>query len=439
MPKLLIHFARFGPYHLARLRSASEALAPLGWTVKGLQVCSTDSIYDWSPSQFDDTNGSLNPDIITAFPGAAYEDINAVDIKSTFVKILDREQPEAITVAGWSSVDALACCRWAQQRKCKAILMSETRQLDGRRVWWKEAIKSRRVRRFDAALVGGRSHADYLVKLGMPAERIGFGYNVVDNDYFANAKVALGCQSCEHERNAHPWFLTSNRFVPIKNLNVTLQAYQIYLQKIASLHHLTTTPTRSSNPSQREVNSAVATESISASVSSEAWNLCLLGDGPLCDSLKTAASAIGARVRTVLPWEDDYDLASQQPTIYFPGFRQIEELPRLYARAAAFLHPAMSEPWGLVINEAMASSLPILSSRNVGAAEELVDKKVNGFLFDPASPHEMADAMSTITQMDEPQRLIMGQHSLRIINERMPTNAFGKGLAMILRKTANAR
>ena len=68
-----------------------------------------------------------------------------------------------------------------------AILMSESQEIDRPRVWWKELIKKRRVRLFDAALVGGPAHRDYLVQLGMPPDRIALGYNAVDNDYFADA------------------------------------------------------------------------------------------------------------------------------------------------------------------------------------------------------------------------------------------------------------
>ena len=48
--------------------------------------------------------------------------------------------------------------------------MSESQAIDRPRNWWKELIKMRRVRQFDAALVGGPTHRDYLVELGMPAE-----------------------------------------------------------------------------------------------------------------------------------------------------------------------------------------------------------------------------------------------------------------------------
>ncbi len=63
--------------------------------------------------------------------------------------------------------------------------MSESQAIDRPAIWWKEIVKRQRLRWFDAALVGGPRHRDYLVGLGMPAQRIALGYNAVDNDFFA--------------------------------------------------------------------------------------------------------------------------------------------------------------------------------------------------------------------------------------------------------------
>lgn len=45
--KLDLHFARYEPYHLARLASAREALAPLGWEVAGVETAGHDATYGW--------------------------------------------------------------------------------------------------------------------------------------------------------------------------------------------------------------------------------------------------------------------------------------------------------------------------------------------------------------------------------------------------------
>jgi glycosyltransferase involved in cell wall biosynthesis len=112
--------------------------------------------------------------------------------------------------------------------------------------------------------------------------------------------------------------------------------------------------------------------------------------------------------------------------VIFAGFRQVEELPFFYAGAGAFIHPALAEPWGLVINEAMASGLPILSSNNVGAAEELVQGGVNGFSFDPENVDELAGLMGRVAGMSPEERVAMGEASRRLIAEWGPER-FARG------------
>src|SRR5205814_8959552 len=67
-------------------------------------------------------------------------------------------------------------------------------------------------------------------------------------------------------------------------------------------------------------------------------------------------------------------------------------LPELYASADVYLQPSLVEPWGLAVNEAMASGLPVLVSDRCGCAEDLVRDGVNGFAFDPRSVGQISRA-----------------------------------------------
>ena len=58
------------------------------------------------------------------------------------------------------------------------------------------------------------------------------------------------------------------------------------------------------------------------------------------------------------------------------------DLLKAYSSADIFVLPSISETWGLVINEAMASSLPLLVNRQVGCIDDLVFDKKNGIIFD---------------------------------------------------------
>ncbi|MBT8038323.1 MAG: glycosyltransferase family 4 protein [Verrucomicrobiae bacterium] len=408
--KVAIHFARFGPYHLARISAAAEVLGSEGWNVVGLETGGADETYAWN-EEF----GEQRWERMTVFPGEAAERLDKSRVRAGMMQSLDNLKPDAVAIAGWGSVDARACLDWCKKNHAQAIVMSETREADGVRVWWKEWIKSRIIGKFDSALVGAASHRDYLVKLGMPAEKIQLGYNVVDNEYFAEECLKVGRSEVGGRRSeveglkVGKYFLASNRFIDRKNLTRLIEAYAQF-----SLNQL-----RTRNQDLRPP-----------------WNLCLLGDGELKSQLIKQCENLGLKVLECAPWEElPKSAISHQPsvTVYFPSFRQIEELPRFYAHAGCFVHPALEEPWGLVLNEAMACGLPVLSGSNVGAAEELIDEGVNGWTFNAVDVDEVAECLNKIVGMSEVEWLNMSKQSLRILEERCPTRAFGEGLVALLR------
>ena len=406
---LAIHFARLGPYHLARLRSACEVLAPLGWRVVALEIAGLDATYEWEQ----ESGGGGEWERVTVFPNGVFERIPAGEMKEGMIRELNRLRPDAVAIAGWGTVDARVCLDWCKRNDAKAIVMSETRAVDGRRVWWKEWVKSRIVRRFDAALCGGESHRRYLVQLGMPEGRVALGYNVVDNDFFKSRTA--DCASFSDG----PYFLASNRFVERKNLGRLVEGYKLFQDSVFR---------------------------IQGAEKTGVWPLVLLGDGALRGDLEARCAELGLKIAMGFSHEgagstevqnlklNSYKLKT--PTggglVFFAGFRQIRELRAIYAGAGAFVHPALEEPWGLVINEAMASGLPVLSSRNVGAAEELVVEGKTGVLFDPGNVNSIAESLFKMFSMSEPARRKMGLEAREMLERKMPNRAFGEGLAKVL-------
>jgi glycosyltransferase involved in cell wall biosynthesis len=97
------------------------------------------------------------------------------------------------------------------------------------------------------------------------------------------------------------------------------------------------------------------------------------------------------------------------------GFRNQAELPRLYAMGDLFVLPSEDEPWGLVINEAMCSGLPIVASERVGAAADLIQPGYNGFRFPPGDIPALTQALRLALQDGAKERL--GQASLEIIRD----------------------
>jgi glycosyltransferase involved in cell wall biosynthesis len=374
MPKVAIIYNRFGPYHVARLCGAESVLAPRGLAALGIEVCPDDMFYSWSKVE-----DAVEVRRVPLFPGCAYGDISRRQIADSVRRVLDREQPEAVACPGWYYAEALAGAAWCRTNGKCAILMSESGRLDNPRVWWREWIKRLAIRRFDSALVGGRDHGDYLTELGMAPDRIAVGHNVVDNDWFARG-------SAEARRDADfvrqslglpkRYLLASGRFVREKNFARLLEAYRLYRESCVG----------------------------------KPLTLVLCGDGPLRHDLKALADTLGIA-----------------PHVHWPGFLQYHSLPACYGLAEAFILPSSSEPWGLVVNEAMASSLPVLVSRSAGCLCELMEEGSNGFSFDPLRAEEIAHAITRIDAVSGVQRESMGRRSREIIAAWGPER-FGKGL-----------
>jgi len=303
-------------------------------------------------------------------------------------------------VPGWSSRGALLALRWCQSTSTPAVLMSESTARDSKRNIFGEAIKRRLLRLYSAALVGGSPHRDYAVALGLHESRVFVGYNAVDNHFFATGAHVWR----DTLTGVSPFFLASNRFIERKNLKRLIDAYALYTNSAFTIQN------SKSNP----------------------WPLVLLGDGELKPHLITQCRNLGLTVIESAPWEIPpiSDLRSPisdaSGIVYFPGFRQVEELPRFYAAAGCFIHPALSEPWGLVVNEAMASGLPVIVSNRVGCARDLIQENINGFTFDPIDVDALTSLMQRVSAPHFPGTEF-GAASVNVIGSNGPQN-FASGL-----------
>jgi glycosyltransferase involved in cell wall biosynthesis len=114
-------------------------------------------------------------------------------------------------------------------------------------------------------------------------------------------------------------------------------------------------------------------------------------------------------------------------TVTFPGFVHREVLARYYALADMFLFPTHSDPWGLVVNEAMACGLPVISTKVAGCIADLVDDLWNGRVIEPGDSHQLTAAMEELAG-NALLRAQMGQHSRERILHYSP-EACAAGIA----------
>jgi glycosyltransferase involved in cell wall biosynthesis len=100
--------------------------------------------------------------------------------------------------------------------------------------------------------------------------------------------------------------------------------------------------------------------------------------------------------------------------VRFLGFRNQSELPRFFELADVFVLPSRHEPWGLIVNEAMASGCPVIVSTEVGAHADLVTHGVEGCVFPAGNIAALTEALRTVFASPESPRR-MGESARRRI------------------------
>jgi 1,2-diacylglycerol 3-alpha-glucosyltransferase len=370
--RVAVLFWRLGPYHHARLNAAGKVIE-----IIGVEACGMEDTYAWEKVE-----GAAAFERVTLTEQQVHDDDWNRELSERMRSALTRIKPKVVVVPGWSSIDALSALSWCAETRTRVVMMSETTAWDGLRVPWKEWIKRRLAKRCATALVGGTPHKDYMQRLGFAGPRIFLGYDAVDNDYFENGAAAAKEHQAEFRKRLRlpeRFFLASARFVAKKNLARLVEAYARYRQMAGKLR------------------------------ASEAWDLVLLGDGPLRDSLMRQVSSLNL-----------------QKCVHLPGFKQYVDLPAYYGLASAFIHASTVEQWGLVVNEAMATGLGVLVSDRCGCAIDLVRSGVNGITFDPHSVEELSKRMRDFSSPGF-DLAGMGRASKSIISEWGP-GRFADGL-----------
>ena len=134
-------------------------------------------------------------------------------------------------------------------------------------------------------------------------------------------------------------------------------------------------------------------------VSSPKKALVLVGDGRL-----------KRRMEELL---DEHDHTS----VYFMGFRNRNEIGKFYALADILVLPSQKETWGMVVNEGLCFSLPVIVSDQVGAGADLVSHEENGYVFRTGDVKALAEWMTKLIELPDEDRVHMGEESQRLINE----------------------
>ena len=206
------------------------------------------------------------------------------------------------------------------------------------RIWYRKLA----MKLIDSICCNGILSKKYVESLGYPSEKISLGNMAADTSFFSEKSSEI--TQCDIDS-----------FRKRMNLKGTVYCFSGRLVQLKGIKELVV---------------AWKNFSINKNVT-----LFIIGDGPLKEELES--------------YINDNNLSN----IIFAGFVNYVDLPIYYKASDIFIIPTLQDNWSLVVPEAMACELPIMSSIYNGCYPELVTKE-NGWIFDPLDKANMESTLS---------------------------------------------
>jgi glycosyltransferase involved in cell wall biosynthesis len=274
--------------------------------------------------------------------------------------------PDMIVCGGYNFIACWQALRWARRNRVPFLLWSESTANDlrgGHRL--PEFLKRKFIRACDAFVVPGKSASEYITSFGVSKERIFRAPNAVDTVLFASGAEAARRDLVRRQELSLPsrFFLFVGRLIKEKGVFDLIEAYNRL------------------SPELRD-----------------RMGLVLVGDGKARAELQRRAAVI------------------KPGSLHFPGFVHREHLPSYYGLAETFIFPTHTDPWGLVVNEALACGLPIICTNVAGCAADLVQDGVNGLIVPAGDVGQLAAAMEDLVRDADLRSRMSANSKLRILN-----------------------
>lgn len=196
-------------------------------------------------------------------------------------------------------------------------------------------------RRMDGFFAYGERSSEYLQSYGCDPQKIYRRCQAAAMPIGFSFEDALKRRLVSAPDKDHPRFLYVGRLAPEKGLLPLIHAFQQVQRKLPRA------------------------------------TLTLVGSGPLLESLQNEVRRLDLR------------------NVIFGGSKGLDELVHDYAAATCLVLPSFSEPWGLVVNEALSCGCPVVVSDLCGCVPELVENQPTGLVIQPGDVNDIADKLLT--------------------------------------------
>jgi glycosyltransferase involved in cell wall biosynthesis len=270
----------------------------------------------------------------------AYSQIPKRRLYATMANETLRSKADLTLLAGYNSPEHWMQAFLLMLRRRKFALFCDSTLYDNPQTPLKGIAKRFIFSRANAIFCYGQRAREYLQHYGVPSEKI-FHRNqtaALPPDYSRDAVLARRAK--EAAPSAAPRYLYVGRLSPEKSIDTLIEAFALV---------------RTHEP---------------------AATLVIVGRGPEEARLKALA-----------------DKLSLGGSINFAGSKFDDALVAEYLAATCLVLPSKSEPWGLVVNEALSYGCPVIVSHRCGCVPELVIDGKTGYVFEWGNTGQMAEKM----------------------------------------------
>ncbi len=279
------------------------------------------------------------------------------------LKLLRKEKPDAILVAGFSSATQKVLYYKVRTGTPYIIFSGTIETGSGNKNPLRKIQRKILLKNASAFVAYGNLAKHYLVKRGPATNRVFVGRNTVDTTFFYNKTEEY--RLINKDQKSQSRFTYLGYLVPRKNVQLLLEAVKLVAEKRKN------------------------------------FSVDIIGDGISRKELEKYVA--------------DNNL---EKFVVFHGFRQKDEIPQFFAQSNGLLFQTDFDIWGLVLNEAMAAGLPCLSSPNAGATFDLIKEGETGFVVDFKDSNHAAEKI--IWLIDNPEKgSEMGKRAAAFIRDQV--------------------
>lgn len=270
-------------------------------------------------------------------------------INSSAITELKQANPDVVIMMGWDSLTSFTTHYYCLTHNIKFVLYSDSTPLE--RSWRRTLtypLVKLHVQTADALICGGTRSREYLEELGANPDNIYISYNTIDVERYAIQAAKFRESKGETLKvlglTGKQIILYYGQLIERKGIDILINAYLTIKSK----------------------NENIA--------------LLIIGDGPYKKHLETLIKNNNLRDVIILANPGDY------------------EISRYYAIADVFVLPSREDVWGLVVNEAMASGIPVIVSDHAGCASDLVTSGVDGYIFKSKNIYDLSKKLKKVLE-----------------------------------------